>query len=165
MQEAKCENAESEIQNARRKMQNAKRPRAGAALANCAPPCSLCILPFALLICRVLPPQAPHDPSIITIAVRSGPNSLDPRLSNDEGTQRMSQLVYSPLLEHGDDLRIRPALALRFDNPDPLTYIVYLRHGVTFHDGHELTSRDVVYTFKSILDPALLSPFEVRFEH
>ena len=105
------------------------------------------------------PSQAPTDPGIITIAVRSGPNTLDPRLSNDEATQRMAQLVYSPLLEHSDDLRIRPALALRLDNPDPLTYIAHLRHGVTFHDGHELTSRDVVYTFKSILDPALLSPF------
>ena len=75
----------------------------------------------------------------------------------------MSQLVYSPLLEHGDDLRIRPALAQRFDNPDPLTYIAYLRHGVAFHDGHELTSRDVVYTFKSIIDPGLLSPFKGAF--
>ena len=125
---------------------------------------AFCILPFALLIASgCFHPQAPRDPSIITIAVRSGPNSLDPRLSNDEGTQRMSQLVYSPLLEHGDDLRIRPALAQRYDNPDPLTYIVYLRHGVTFHDGHELTSRDVVYTFKSILDPAMLSPFRGAF--
>jgi peptide/nickel transport system substrate-binding protein len=105
----------------------------------------------------------PRDPDVITIAVRSGPNSLDPRLSNDEGTQRMSQLVFSPLLEHGDDLRIRPALAERFDNPDPLTYIAYLRHGVTFHDGHELTARDVVYTFTSILDPALPSPFKGAF--
>ena len=103
------------------------------------------------------------DPSIITIAVRSGPNSLDPRLANDEATQRMSQLVYSPLLEHGDDLRIRPALAQRLDNPDPLTYIAHLRHGVRFHDGHELTSRDVVYTFTSILDPDLVSPFRGAF--
>jgi peptide/nickel transport system substrate-binding protein len=126
-------------------------------------------LPFAFLTFALLsatgcaPSHAPNDPNIITVAVRSGPNSLDPRLSNDEATQRLSQLVYSPLLEHGDDLRIRPALAQRFDNPDPLTYIAYLRHGVTFHDGHELTSRDVVYTFKSILDPTLLSPFKGAF--
>src|SRR5262245_26750833 len=126
---------------------------------------AFCILSSALLavLTGCSQSQAPQDPGIITIAVRSGPNTLDPRLSNDEATQRMSQLVYSPLLEHSDDLRIRPALAQRFDNPDPLTYIAYLRHGVRFHDGHELTSRDVVYTFKSILDPALLSPFKGAF--
>jgi peptide/nickel transport system substrate-binding protein len=75
----------------------------------------------------------------------------------------MSQLVYSPLLDREADLRIRPALAQRLDNPDALTYIAHLRHGVRFHDGHELTSRDVVYTFGSILDPALLSPFKGAF--
>src|SRR5262245_10990147 len=125
---------------------------------------AFCILNSALLSSAACSrSQAPQDPGTITIAVRSGPNSLDPRLSNDEGTQRMSQLVYSPLLEHGDDLRIRPALAQRFDNPDPLTYIAYLQRGVMFHDGHELTSRDVVYTFKSILDPAIPSPFKGAF--
>jgi len=103
------------------------------------------------------------DPGTITIAVRSGPTTLDPRLANDEATQRMAQLVYSPLLEHDDGLQVRPALAQRFENPDPLTYIAYLRHGVRFHDGHELTARDVVYTFSSILEPSLRSPFRGAF--
>jgi peptide/nickel transport system substrate-binding protein len=129
---------------------------------------AFCILSSALLASLPLStscsnPQPPRDPNIITIAVRSGPNSLDPRLSNDEATQRMSQLVYSALLEHGDDLRIRPALAERFENPDPLTYIAHLHRGVTFHDGRQLTARDVVYTFKSILDPAMVSPFKGAF--
>ena len=143
-------------------MQNSKCKLSVARTSNLL--CACCILTFAVLTCDgCSQSHTSNDPSIITIAVRSGPNTLDPRLSNDEGTQRMSQLVYSPLLEHGDDLRIRPALAQRLDNPDPLTYIAHLRHGVTFHDGHELTARDVVYTFKSILDPALLSPFRGAF--
>jgi peptide/nickel transport system substrate-binding protein len=88
---------------------------------------------------------------------------LDPRRSNDEGTQRLAQLVFSPLLEHGDDLQIRPALALRLDNPDPLTYVAHLRRGVRFHDGHELSARDVVYTFNSVLSPETFSPFAGAF--
>jgi peptide/nickel transport system substrate-binding protein len=71
--------------------------------------------------------------------------------------------VFSPLLDRGDDLRIRPGLADRLDHPDPLTYVAHLRRGVRFHDGHELTARDVVYTFTSILDPALPSPFKGAF--
>src|SRR4029077_11597959 len=35
--------------------------------------------------------------------------------------------------------------------PDPLTYIFHLHHGVKFHDGHPLTSRDVKWTFDSLL--------------
>jgi peptide/nickel transport system substrate-binding protein len=51
-----------------------------------------------------------------------------------------------------------PALAVRLENSDPLTYIAHLHRGVRFHDGHELTSKDVVYTFNSFLDPDFISP-------
>ena len=33
-----------------------------------------------------------------------------------------------------------------------------MRRGVRFHDGHELTSDDVVYTFTSLLAPDFISP-------
>jgi peptide/nickel transport system substrate-binding protein len=57
-----------------------------------------------------------------------------------------------------EHLRVVPDLADRLDNPDPLTYVVTLKHGVRFHDGHELTSNDVVYTFGSLMDPKFISP-------
>ncbi len=38
-----------------------------------------------------------------------------------------------------------------------------LREGVRFHDGHELTSEDVVYTFTSMLDPVFASPYRGAF--
>ena len=120
------------------------------------------LLPFALLVsCSRTP--AP-DPSVITIAVRSGPTTLDPRQGNDEGSQRVSQLVFNSLVEWGDDLRVHPALAERFEHPDPLTYVAHLRRGVRFHDGHELTSRDVVYTFAAFVDPAFVSPLKGAYK-
>jgi peptide/nickel transport system substrate-binding protein len=100
------------------------------------------------------------DPAVITVAIRTAPNSLDPRQGNDEMSQRVSELVFSPLMDLGPDLRPRPHLAERLDNPDPLTYVAHLRRGVRFHDGHELTSADVVYTFAAFLDPAFVSPFK-----
>lgn len=99
------------------------------------------------------------DLDTIVYAVRTAPNSLDPRLANDETTARVAQLVFNSLMKNGDDLRVAPELAERLENPDPLTYRAVLRNGVRFHDGHELTSRDVVYTFNSVLDPAFTSPF------
>jgi peptide/nickel transport system substrate-binding protein len=124
---------------------------------------AFCILHFALLesACR---PSPPPDPRIITVAVRSGPTTLDPRQGNDESSQRVSQLIFNSLMEWGDDLRVHPALAERLDNPDPLTYIARLRRGIRFHDGHELTARDVVYTFAPLLDPAYVSPFKGAYK-
>ena len=50
------------------------------------------------------------------------------------------------------------------ENPDPLTYVAHLRRGVRFHDGHELTSRDVVYTFQAFLDPGFVSPLKGAYK-
>ena len=103
------------------------------------------------------------DPGIITVGVRTAPNTLDPRQAGDEISQRVGELVFSPLLILGPDLKPRPHLAERLDNPDPLTYIAHLRRGVRFHDGHELTAADVVYTFGAFLDPEYVSPFKGAF--
>jgi peptide/nickel transport system substrate-binding protein len=91
----------------------------------------------------------------------ASPANFDPRGGTDQGSQRVHQLVYDHLLVIDDDLRVvaePPALATRFENPDPLTYIVELRRGIRFHDGRMLTAKDVVYTFGSFLDPEFVSP-------
>jgi peptide/nickel transport system substrate-binding protein len=108
-----------------------------------------------------------RDADIIQVIVRLSPVNFDPRIGTDEGSQRVHQLVYSHLLTTDDNLRVvagPDALAARLDNPDPLTYIVHLRSGVRFHDGHELTSKDVVYTFSSFLDPDFVSAKKAAFQ-
>ncbi len=47
-----------------------------------------------------------------------------------------------------------PELAESLEQPDALTYVARLRRGVRFHNGRELTAADVVYTFRSFLDPS-----------
>ena len=119
---------------------------------------AFCILHSALHVgCA---PSHANDPSIITIAVRSGPTTFDPLQAADEISQRLGQLIFDPLMQWGADLQVHPALAERLDNPDPLTYIAHLRRGVTFHDGRPFTSRDVVYTFSPFLDPNFVSPIK-----
>ena len=101
----------------------------------------------------------PKDPNVITVVARVGPNNLNPLKANDEGTARVSQLIFESLMDLDDELRVKPVLAARLDNPDPITYIAHLRRGVKFHDGHELTSKDVVFTFGQFLKPEFISPY------
>jgi peptide/nickel transport system substrate-binding protein len=98
------------------------------------------------------------DPDVIVVDVWTGPNNLDPRIGTDEISQKVGQLIFSSLMTLDDRLQVVPQLAERLDHPDPLTYVITLRHGVTFHDGRELTSTDVAATFQAFLDPAFLSP-------
>jgi peptide/nickel transport system substrate-binding protein len=55
-----------------------------------------------------------------------------------------------------------PALAERWEQPNPLTLVFHLRGGVRFHDGRALTARDVVWTIDSMIDAksagAVISP-------
>ncbi|MDR1989314.1 MAG: ABC transporter substrate-binding protein [Acidobacteriaceae bacterium] len=114
------------------------------------------LLTLLLLSAGCLQRPTPN-PGIIVASVTSGPNNLDPRVGTDDVSQKLHQLMYDNLMELDDHLRVVPRLAERLDHPDPLTYIVTLRRGVLFQDGHELTSTDVVYTFTSLLDPAFTS--------
>jgi peptide/nickel transport system substrate-binding protein len=102
--------------------------------------------------------QRPVDnPNILVISMSSGPNNLDPRVGADSFSEKVWQLMFDNLMELDDHLRLSPGLGERLDQPDPTTYVVTLRRGVKFHDGHELTSADVVYTFRSFLDPDFVS--------
>lgn len=78
---------------------------------------------------------------------------LDPRLASDSTSKRITEMVYSGLVQINSDLEPVPDLALSWENPDDLTWIFKLRDDVTFHDGEKLTAEDVKYTFETILDP------------
>jgi peptide/nickel transport system substrate-binding protein len=97
------------------------------------------------------------NPNILVMGVTSGPNNLDPRIAPDDTSQKLNQLIFSSLMTLDEHLRPEPQLAERIENPDPLTWVISVRRGVKFHDGHELTSADVAYTFRSLLDPEFVS--------
>ncbi len=85
------------------------------------------------------------------MVIESSPTNLDPRIGNDAQSERIDNLIFDDLLSRGNNLDVAPGLAERWDVPDPLTYIFHLHHGVKFHDGRPLTSRDVKWTFDSLL--------------
>jgi peptide/nickel transport system substrate-binding protein len=103
--------------------------------------------------CRGLPP----DPSGLTIAIDSGPASLDPRIGSDEGSRRFNDLVYNALFRTGDDARPVPDLAREATWADPRTLVVTLHDGVLFQDGSPLVAADVVETYRSILERRVIS--------
>ena len=123
----------------------------------------MCVVAVALLALGCGRGQARVDPRYLVVGSRTAPNNLDPRQGSDEASLRVAQLIFSSLMTIGDDLRPHPQLAEVLDHPDPLTYIAHLRHGVKFHDGHELTAKDVIYTYAAYLDPQYVSPWKGAF--
>ena len=113
----------------------------------------LCFLSlFSLLSCSTRP-----DPNTLVMVIESSPTNLDPRVGIDAQSERIDNLIFDDLLSRGEDLNVAPGLAERWEIPDPLTYIFHLHRGVKFHDGRALTSRDVKWTFDSLLQGKIRS--------
>ena len=100
----------------------------------------------ALLCC-----SGKADPNTLVMLIESSPTNLDPRVGVDAQSERIDSLIFDYLVVRGSNLDATPGLAERWEIPDPLTYIFHLRRGVRFHDGRPLTSRDVKWTFDSLL--------------
>jgi peptide/nickel transport system substrate-binding protein len=118
-------------------------------------------LRIAVLLCAILSfdrcTAIEDDPNYLRVTITASPRDLDPRIGGDEVSQRIQQMVFSSLFVLDSQLRVVPDVATGFETPDPLTYIVHLRHGVTFQDGSPFTAADVVYTYRSFLDPSFIS--------
>jgi peptide/nickel transport system substrate-binding protein len=115
------------------------------------------LLIFLLIVSGCVKRPTPN-PNVIVVSLNVSPNNLDPRFALDDASQKIGDLIFDPLMMLDDNMRVVPRLAERLDHPDPLTYIATLRRGVMFHDGHELTSADVTFTYNSLIDPQSTSP-------
>jgi peptide/nickel transport system substrate-binding protein len=97
----------------------------------------------------------PKRGGILVVGKTTEAPSLDPHWQNALSRSRVTQLMYSYLVQADPDMRIGPDLAERWDiSPDGKTYTFSLRKGVKFHNGRELTSADVKYSLERIRDPA-----------
>ncbi|HTT24817.1 MAG TPA: ABC transporter substrate-binding protein [Candidatus Sulfotelmatobacter sp.] len=89
--------------------------------------------------------------------IESSPTNLDPRVGIDAQSERIDNLIFDDLLSRGEDLNVAPGLAERWETPSPLAYVFHLHAGVRFHDGRPLSSRDVKWTFDSLLQGKIRS--------
>lgn len=79
---------------------------------------------------------------------------LDPITYKLIESMRRMDLIFDSLLYRNPKGQVIPLLAKEMpDRPDKKTLVFQLHEGVLFHDGTELTSEDVKYTFKRIGDP------------
>jgi peptide/nickel transport system substrate-binding protein len=94
----------------------------------------------------------------VVFLIESNPANLDPRYAVDGQSQRIAALLFSGLVKRDDEMNVHGDLAETWDTPDALTYVFHLRKGVKFHDGREVTSKDVKATIEFMMNAANRSP-------
>jgi peptide/nickel transport system substrate-binding protein len=97
--------------------------------------------------------QAPKPGGRLVSAQTTEATGLDPQLVPALSRSRRSPIMYSQLVRFDDSMAPVPELAESWEvSKDGLVWTFKLRQGVKFHDGQELTSADVKFTFDRLFE-------------
>ena len=92
------------------------------------------------------------------------PSTLLPVLASDSASHEVAGHIYNGLVRYDKNLALEGELARSWDvSRDGLTITFHLRRGVKWHDGHEFTSRDVMYTYRVTIDPKTPTAYAEAF--
>ncbi len=99
--------------------------------------------------------------NVLVAAVSAQPDQFDPHVTNAYPSFQVLENVYDTLVvPNAEDLTMEPSLAESWEtSEDGLTWTFTLREGVTFHDGSEFDSADVVYSYNRIIDEELANSY------
>jgi peptide/nickel transport system substrate-binding protein len=79
--------------------------------------------------------------------------SLDPYAGLETFLRSFDANIYEPLVRRGRDLRLEPALAVKWTQPAPDRWRFRLRENVVFADGTPFSADDVVFSFARATAP------------
>lgn len=122
----------------------------------------LLFLLFLISFCQ-LSSGAPYGDAIV-VGTIGEPSNLIPPLASDSASHEIGSLVYNGLIKYDKDLNIAPDLAKSWEiSKDGHTITFYLRKGVKWHDGYPFTAKDVLFTYKVMVDPSTPTPYSGDF--
>jgi peptide/nickel transport system substrate-binding protein len=103
--------------------------------------------------------------NVLVAAVSAQPDQFDPHKTSAYPSFQVLENVYDTLVvPNAEDLTMEPSLATKWEtSADNLTWTFTLRDGVTFHDGSDFDSADVVYSYNRIINEDLANSY--RFEN
>src|SRR5438093_10414263 len=97
--------------------------------------------------------QSPKPGGTFVSARTTEATGLDPQLVPAFSRSARSPMMYNQLVRFEPDMTPTPELAESWDvSRDGLTWTFKLRQGVKFHDGQEMTSADVKFTFDRLFE-------------
>ena len=92
------------------------------------------------------------------------PSTLIPILAADTASGGICGLIFNGLVKYDKDLNLVGSLAERWEILDAgLTIVFHLRQDVRWHDGHPFTAEDVEFTYQSLIDPNVRTPYAEDF--
>ncbi len=102
--------------------------------------------------------------STLHLATSANPSRLNPILATDSSSSEIAGFLFNGLLKYDkDSSTIIGDLATSFYYKDDKTLIFELNKNATWHDGVEFTSKDVIFTYKTLISSKISSPYSANF--
>ncbi|MBI4823618.1 MAG: peptide-binding protein [Nitrospirae bacterium] len=99
-------------------------------------------------------------PNSITIGFLADAKNLLPPLASDSASGDISGLLFNGLTKYDKDILVVGDLAESWEIKDGgLEIIFHLRKGVKWHDGVEFSSDDVLFTYNTVINPEVPTPY------
>lgn len=103
--------------------------------------------------------QARGSEVVFRYPIVTNPTTLDPGMVQDGDTIDLLQQIYEGLVTWGEDNRVHPQIAEKWEIEDEgRTYVFTLKRGVKFHNGREVTAEDFKWTLERNTNPKFASP-------
>ncbi len=101
--------------------------------------------------------------SILNFSISSNPSRINPILSTDSASSEISSWIFNGLFKYNKDGKVVVDLAKDYTFIDNTTLIVSLKENILWHDGVNLTSEDILFTFNMINNPNIYTPTTTSF--
>ncbi len=108
----------------------------------------------------------PRQGGTLRLASFADIRGLDPATTSGALDSEAIELIFAGIVDLDAKGEVVPDIASRWEiSPDGLEYKFFLREGVRFHDGDELTAEDVKRTMERALHPKTPNPFASFYEN
>ncbi len=129
----------------------------------------VCVIGSGLYLLIVINAQyitsVPSSGGTIVEGIVGTPRFVNPVLALTRADQDMVELVFSGLMKLDESGNLVPDIAESITrSEDGRTYAVKLQQGIRFHNGTEVTSKDIAYTIGLIQNPDLKSPLRGNWD-
>ena len=102
--------------------------------------------------------------STLHLATSANPSRLNPLLATDSSSSEIAGFLFNGLVKFDkDSSTIIGDLAQEFYYENNTTLIFKLHKNVLWHDGAKFSAKDVLFTYKILVSPKVVSPYSAAF--
>ncbi len=109
--------------------------------------------------------QSPHYGGTLRLGTYGKPAAFNPLTLTDSISNSVMDLIFNKLIRLNENAEFEPDLAESWNiSEDGLIYSFNLKRGVKFHDGTNLSSRDVLHSYQLLSNPKISPLFYPHFD-